>query len=55
MFSLLKFRAAYIIIDGVNAREKRKTIKLTGVNRARAFTMLYINRIHNINTFTHQG
>ncbi|OHY36441.1 hypothetical protein BCV64_01335 [Cylindrospermopsis raciborskii MVCC14] len=28
---------------------KEKTIVLTGVNRARAFTMLYINGIHNIN------
>ncbi|OPH11272.1 hypothetical protein CENA302_00925 [Cylindrospermopsis raciborskii CENA302] len=26
-----------------------KTINLMGVNRARAFTMLYINGIHNIN------
>ncbi|OPH10649.1 hypothetical protein CENA302_03085 [Cylindrospermopsis raciborskii CENA302] len=28
---------------------KEKTINLMGVNRARAFTMLYINGIHNIN------
>jgi hypothetical protein len=33
--------------------KKEKTIKLTGFNRARAFTMLYINGIHNINIFTH--
>ena len=35
--------------------KKEKTIKLTGFNRARAFTMLYINGIHNINIFTHHG
>ncbi len=53
MFSLVEIGAAYIIINGVSAREERKTIVLTGVNRAHAFTMLYINGIHNINIFTH--
>ncbi len=53
MFSLVEIGAAYIIINRVSAREERKTIVLTRVNRARAFTMLYINGIHNINIFTH--
>ena len=44
-------------MDGVNAREKEKTINLTGVNRrsrkreceALALTVLCVNRPHNIN------
>jgi hypothetical protein len=49
VFSLGEVRAAYFVMDGVNAGEERKNYKKMGFNRARAFTMLYINRFHNIN------
>ncbi len=42
MFGLGEVRAVYIIMDGVNAREERKTIVLTGVKVVKVRSRLVI-------------